>query len=152
MRFRRSGITCGEERKRNRGGGGERREDGKRGRKTGGSAPTEFFGSITDLYFTPDLLSNVYVFNILDARRVHARANTDASRSPNIQRSTNSYFPPRLPLWSSRRSPPSFLSFLHKSAIFYPLSSRCLFLPFQLFFFLISLSRLLPPLTRLACL
>lgn len=37
-------------------------------------ASTEFFGGITDLYFTPDLPSDVYVFNILDAYRVHAHA------------------------------------------------------------------------------
>lgn len=62
------------------------REDGK----TGGSAPTEFFGGITDLYFTPDLPSDVYVFNILDAHRARARC-TDASLPLNVQRSTNSY-------------------------------------------------------------
>lgn len=42
-------------------------EQGGGERKTGGSVPTEFFGGITDLYFTPDLPSDVYVFNILDA-------------------------------------------------------------------------------------
>lgn len=65
---------------------------GRENRKTGGSAPTEFFGGITDLYFTPDLPSDVYVFNILDAHPARARARcTDASLPLNVQRSTNSY-------------------------------------------------------------
>lgn len=71
----------------------------ERGRKTGGSAPTEFFGGITDLYFTPDLPSDVYVFNILDAQTARACAHrcTDASLSTNVQRCTNSHpLPPPL--------------------------------------------------------
>lgn len=78
--------------------------------KTGGSAPTEFFGGITDLYFTPDLPSDVYVFNILDAS-ARVRARTSASMHPrsmpNAQRSTNSYLPPlsfSYPLSRSRSS------------------------------------------------
>jgi len=102
--------------------------------KTGGSAPTEFFGGITDLYFTPDLPSDVYVFNILDAS-ARVRTRTSASMHPrsmpNAQRSTNSYLPPfiLLPLVAFSLVY-VFLSFLHKSAIFYPLSSRSL--PFSL--------------------
>lgn len=73
-RFWRSGITCGEERS------GEGDEQGGGGRKTGGSAPTEFFGGITDLYFTPDLPSDVYVFNILDAQTARARVRASMHR------------------------------------------------------------------------
>lgn len=106
--------------------------------KTGGSAPTEFFGSITDLYFTPDLPSDVYVFNILDAF-ARVRARTSASMHPrsmsNAQRSTNSYLPLFILLSLVAFSLVSvFLSFLHKSAIFYRLSSRSLSLSFSLSF------------------
>lgn len=79
------------------------RENGK----TGGSAPTEFFGGITDLYFTPDLPSDVYVFNILDAHRASERASercTDASLPLNVQRSTNSLSSPPLSCPSSSSS------------------------------------------------
>lgn len=82
-RFWRSGITRWEGPRK-----GMNKVEG--GRKTGGSAPTEFFGGITDLYFTPDLPSDVYVFNILDAQTARACAHrcTDASRSTNVQRCT----------------------------------------------------------------
>lgn len=135
-RFRRSGITCGEKDARNerdareedtnnaRGGrlGGRGIVDGK----TGGSAPTEFFGGITDLYFTPDLPSDVYVFNILDASaRVRARTSASMhSRSmPNAQRSTNSYL---LPFHSTPRRVFARLRFPLISTQIRDLLSACL--------------------------
>lgn len=91
--MRREGRAGGRETNNGRGGGG-----GIVDGKTGGSAPTEFFGGITDLYFTPDLPSDVYVFNILDAPvRACVRPRTSASM-PNAQRSTNSYPAPLFPL------------------------------------------------------
>lgn len=120
------------------------------------------------IFYAGFTLECVYVFNILDACRVHARAHADTPMHISLAEHSAEHgklaFPrplPHLPPWFAHRPPPalvlhrvlpSFLSFLHKSAIFYPFSSShwSLFLSHRVFFSAPLPSPLLPPLACLA--